>query len=68
VTVPTGSVAEMAGEFTGVYWRGFKQKWVAEQSEVVTFCHGLKFETSGTVPAWKFSLGGGYSVASAAEG
>jgi DNA-damage-inducible protein D len=28
----------------GAYWRKLKQRLVAEDSEVVTFCHGLKLE------------------------
>ena len=30
----------------GAYWRKFKQRLIAEGSEVVTFCHGLKLEAS----------------------
>ncbi|MGC2310927.1 MAG: BRO family protein [Candidatus Babeliaceae bacterium] len=30
----------------GAYWRKLKQRLVAEGSEVVTFCHGLKLEAS----------------------
>jgi len=31
---------------SGAYWRKLKQRLVAEGSEVVTFCHGLKLEAS----------------------
>jgi DNA-damage-inducible protein D len=30
----------------GAYWRKLKQRLREENSEVVTFCHGLKLETS----------------------
>ncbi|MFA7663000.1 MAG: Bro-N domain-containing protein [Patescibacteria group bacterium] len=30
----------------GAYWRKLKQRLIAEGSEVVTFCHGLKLEAS----------------------
>jgi len=30
----------------GAYWRKLKQRLTAEESEVVTFCHGLKLEAS----------------------
>ncbi len=30
----------------GSYWRKLKQRLIAEGSEVVTFCHGLKLESS----------------------
>lgn len=30
----------------GSYWRKLKQRLVEENSEVVTFCHGLKIEAS----------------------
>ncbi|OGB83888.1 ATPase [candidate division TM6 bacterium RIFCSPHIGHO2_12_FULL_32_22] len=30
----------------GAYWRKLKQRLVAEGSEVVTFCHGLKLTSS----------------------
>ena len=41
------SVADICGALTdspdaGAYWRKLKQRLVAEGSEVVTFCHGLK--------------------------
>lgn len=31
---------------SGAYWRKLKQRLIAEGSEVVTFCHGLKLESS----------------------
>jgi DNA-damage-inducible protein D len=31
---------------SGAYWRKLKQRLVAEGSQVVTFCHGLKLEAS----------------------
>ncbi|MFA5942674.1 MAG: Bro-N domain-containing protein [Candidatus Paceibacterota bacterium] len=30
----------------GAYWRKLKQRLIEEESEVVTFCHGLKLEAS----------------------
>ena len=30
----------------GAYWRKLKQRLIEEESEVVTFCHGLKLESS----------------------
>lgn len=30
----------------GAYWRKLKQRLVAEESQVVTFCHGLKLEAA----------------------
>jgi len=36
----------MAGTDSGAYWRKLKQRLVAEGSQVVTFCHGLKLEAS----------------------
>ena len=30
----------------GAYWRKLKQRLIAEGSEVVTFCHGLKLEAA----------------------
>jgi DNA-damage-inducible protein D len=30
----------------GAYWRKLKQRLIAEGSEVVTFCHGLKLEAT----------------------
>lgn len=43
------SVTDVCGVLTespdaGAYWRKLKQRLVAEGSEVVTFCHGLKLE------------------------
>jgi DNA-damage-inducible protein D len=43
------SVVDVCGVLTdspdaGAYWRKLKQRLVAEGSEVVTFCHGLKLE------------------------
>jgi DNA-damage-inducible protein D len=45
------SVVDVCGVLTdspdaGAYWRKLKQRLVAEGSEVVTFCHGLKLEAS----------------------
>ena len=31
---------------SGAYWRKLKQRLIEESSEVVTFCHGLKLETT----------------------
>lgn len=31
---------------SGAYWRKLKQRLIEEESEVVTFCHGLKLEAS----------------------
>ncbi len=31
---------------SGAYWRKLKQRLIKEESEVVTFCHGLKLEAS----------------------
>jgi prophage antirepressor-like protein len=41
------SVVDVCGALTdspdaGAYWRKLKQRLIAESSEVVTFCHGLK--------------------------
>ena len=41
------SVVDICGALTdsldlGAYWRKLKQRLIAEESEVVTFCHGLK--------------------------
>ena len=30
----------------GAYWRKLKQRLIAEGSQIVTFCHGLKLESS----------------------
>src|SRR5260221_14345748 len=30
----------------GAYWRKLKQRLIEEDSQVVTFCHGLKLEAS----------------------
>ena len=43
------SVVDACGALTdspdaGAYWRKLKQRLIAEGSEVVTFCHGLKLE------------------------
>ena len=43
------SVADVCGVLTdsqdaGAYWRKLKQRLIAEGSEVVTFCHGLKLK------------------------
>ena len=43
------SVVDICGAITdspnpGAYWRKLKQRLLAEGSEVVTFCHGLKLE------------------------
>ena len=45
------SVVDICGALTdsqnsGAYWRKLKQRLLAEGSEVVTFCHGLKLEAS----------------------
>jgi hypothetical protein len=45
------SVVDICGVLTdssdaGAYWRKLKQRLVAEGSEVVTFCHGLKLEAN----------------------
>ncbi len=45
------SVVDVCGVLTdspdaGDYWRKLKQRLVAEGSQVVTFCHGLKLEAS----------------------
>ena len=45
------SVVDVCGVLTdspdpGAYWRKLKQRLLAEGSEVVTFCHGLKLEAS----------------------
>jgi DNA-damage-inducible protein D len=45
------SVVDICGVLTdspdpGAYWRKLKQRLLAEGSEVVTFCHGLKLEAS----------------------
>lgn len=45
------SVIDVCGVLTdsldpGAYWRKLKQRLLAEGSEVVTFCHGLKLEAS----------------------
>ena len=45
------SVIDVAAVLTGspdagAYWRKLKQRLVAEGSQVVTFCHGLKLEAS----------------------
>lgn len=45
------SVVDVCGALTdsidaGAYWRKLKQRLKAEGSEVVTFCHGLKLESS----------------------
>ncbi|PIP53368.1 hypothetical protein COX08_01340 [Candidatus Beckwithbacteria bacterium CG23_combo_of_CG06-09_8_20_14_all_34_8] len=34
----------VASADSGAYWRKLKQRLIAEGSEVVTFCHGLKLE------------------------
>ena len=41
-------VAEVLSESVdaGAYWRKLKQRLIQERSEVVTFCHGLKLESS----------------------
>jgi hypothetical protein len=45
------SVVDVCGALTdspdpGAYWRKLKQRLLAEGSEVVTFCHGLKLEAA----------------------
>ena len=45
------SVVDVCGVLTdsqdpGAYWRKLKQRLLAEGSEVVTFCHGLKLEAA----------------------
>ncbi|MEI7426091.1 MAG: ATPase [Candidatus Moraniibacteriota bacterium] len=45
------SVVDVCGVITdspssGAYWRKLKQRLIEEGSEVVTFCHGLKLESS----------------------
>jgi DNA-damage-inducible protein D len=45
------SVVDVCGALTnsldaGAYWRKLKQRLIDEESEVVTFCHGLKIEAS----------------------
>jgi hypothetical protein len=45
------SVVDVCGALTdspdsGAYWRKLKQRLVAEGSEIVTFCHGLKLEAA----------------------
>ena len=45
------SVVDICGVLTdspdpGSYWRKLKQRLVEEDSQVVTFCHGLKLEAS----------------------
>lgn len=45
------SVVDVCGVLTdspdaGAYWRKLKQRLLAEGSQVVTFCHGLKLEAS----------------------
>ncbi len=45
------SVIDICGVLTessdaGAYWRKLKQRLIEEGSEVVTFCHGLKLESS----------------------
>ncbi len=45
------SVVDVCGILTesvdsGAYWRKLKQRLAEEESQVVTFCHGLKLETS----------------------
>lgn len=45
------SVVDVCGALTdspdaGAYWRKLKQRLINEGSEVVTFCHGLKLESS----------------------
>ena len=45
------SVVDVIGALTdsqypGAYWRKLKQRLLAEGSEVVTFCHGLKLEAA----------------------
>ena len=45
------SVVDICGALTdsqdsGAYWRKLKQRLLAEGSEVVTFCHGLKLKAS----------------------
>ena len=45
------SVVDVCGALTdssdaGAYWRKLKQRLIEEESEVVTFCHGLKLVTS----------------------
>ncbi len=45
------SVVDVCGVLTdspdaGAYWRKLKQRLIEENSEVVTFCHGLKLEAS----------------------
>jgi len=45
------SVIDVCGALTdspdaGAYWRKLKQRLKQEGSEIVTFCHGLKLESS----------------------
>ncbi len=45
------SVVDICGALTdspdpGAYWRKLKQRLLAEESQVVTFCHGLKLKAS----------------------
>ena len=40
------ALAESASKDPGAYWRKLKQRLVAEGSEVVTNCHGLKLKAS----------------------
>lgn len=45
------SVVDICGVLTdspdpGAYWRKLKQRLLAEGSEVVIFCHGLKLESA----------------------
>jgi hypothetical protein len=58
------SVVDVVGVLTdsadsGAYWRKLKQRLIEEGSEVVTFCHGLKLESTDgknilpTVPTQK---------------
>lgn len=40
------ALAESASKDPGAYWRKLKQRLIAEGSEVVTNCHGLKLKAS----------------------
>jgi DNA-damage-inducible protein D len=45
------SVVDICGALTesidsGAYWRKLKQRLIEENSQVVTFCHGLKLEAT----------------------
>ena len=40
------ALAESASKDPGAYWRKLKQRLIAEGSEVVTNCHGLKLQSS----------------------